>query len=491
PLKVAGTIPTARLGKVEQPAVLVRDSGSAQPLVASVPCGFGRVTLVAVDLDSPPLAGWKALPRVLQRIAGGARAGATGTAVRKTNRQLTHVGVSDLATQLQQTHEDFPAVTRPSYWSVMGMILLYVAVIGPLDYLLVHRVLRRPELTWLTFAVQVAGAVALAAWTAGRVNGPGLAVNQFDLVDVDTASGTTRNNTWSSIYSPEHRRYSVAVEPAPAALPVKAGAPVEMAWLGVPENSVGGLYRTGAGGFGGRHYRFAPGAASLENLPVAHWSTKSVSATWIGELARPVVDSRLVSLGTGQLRGSLKLLLDEPLEDCVLVASGWAYTPGTDDATLKPGAEWQLRGGRGVRELKALLTGERQMRRMKGNIASGGEITTTIEPYDPLGRNRSQQVAMVTFHEATGGTGYTGLANAALRELELTDLMQLGRAVLVGRRAAPAARVIVDGVPVTPTGHETWMRIVLPVVIRERAPEKMIPKASERTDLESPPGGTP
>src|SRR4029077_17260700 len=172
-------------------------------------CGFGHVTLVGVDLDAPPLSNWKALKPVLQKLAG-TKGRAARNSAQRTNRQLTHVGVTDLATQFQQTHENFPAVRRPSYWWVMGLILLYVAVVGPVDYLLVQCVWRRPELTWLSFPVLVCAAVAVAAWEANRINARGLLVNQFDLVDIDSASGAVRSRTWVSLYSPEHHRFHVA-----------------------------------------------------------------------------------------------------------------------------------------------------------------------------------------------------------------------------------------------------------------------------------------
>lgn len=496
PLRISGAISAAKFVNADFSNVLVRDSGSSHPLVASIPFGFGRVTLVGLDLEAPPLAGWPGLKSVLQRVAGTETGAPTRGGARKANRQLSHVGVSDLATQFQQTHEDFSAVERPSYWSVMGLILLYVAVIGPLDYFLVHRVLRRPELTWFSFALLAAGAVGLAAWSAGRINGGGLQVNQLNLVDVDAAGGTTRNTTWTSLYSAEHRRYSVAVEPGGEIDTTKASPAAELAWLAAPENSVGGLYRSSAAVFGGRGYRFSADAASVENLPVEHWSTKSLSATWSGELSKPLVECHLENLGTGQLRGSLTLHFNEPLEECMLVANGWAYLPTTAEATLKPGVEWQLRGDRGVRQrdLKALLTGEKQTRHKKDETskASTAEITTTIEPYQPLGRNRGQQVRILTFHEATGGSAYTGLTNAALRNLELTDLMQLGRAVLVGRIATSPARVVIDGQPVTPASQATWVRLVLPVVAKERILDKTIPKASEKKiDSHSSAGGKP
>jgi hypothetical protein len=255
-LKVTGTVNCARLGKLPAANVIVRHAGSPLPLAASVPFGFGHVTVVGVDIDSPPVSKWTALKSVLEKLASTRSHTARG-AVHKQSQQLTHVGVTDLATQFQQTHEDFPEVQRPSYWWVMGLILVYVAVIGPLDYVLVHRLLRRPELTWLTFPILAALAFATAAWEGGRRNERDLLINQFDLIDIDSASNFLRARTWVSLYTPEHRRFSVAVTPdlgqslgkeAQERVPADA----LMGWVAPPENTVGGLYRSGAASFSGR-----------------------------------------------------------------------------------------------------------------------------------------------------------------------------------------------------------------------------------------------
>lgn len=484
PLRVSGTVKAARLERLPQANMIIRETGSPLALVAGRPFGFGHVTLVGVDLDAAPLSNWKALRPVLQKLAGD-KGRAARNVSQRTNRQLTHVGVTDLATQFQQTHEDFAAVHRPSYWWVMGLILIYVAVIGPLDYLLVHRLLRRPELTWLTLLVLVGAGAALAAWKAADANDRGVLVNQFDLVDIDAGApaGAVRGRTWVSLYSPRHERFSAAVEPSvgvagTASLNSDSGRPGHVTWSGIPENAVGGLYRAGNAGFTGCGYLFSPFGAGIENLPVAQWSIKTICAEWETSPKKSMIDCTLENFGVGQLKGSITHHLDTPLEDCLLVVGGWAYLPKTADATLKPGFAWRPSGDEvRQRDLKALLTGAKTVRRNKED-AFNAEIVTTTESYDPLSRNRNQQVAMLSFHEAAGGTEYTGLADAALRDLELTGLMQLGRGILIGRLPSAAAQVTVNGSPARPTTHSAWVRIVIPVLQSDRAPDKVIPKAS-------------
>jgi hypothetical protein len=180
------------------------------------------------------------------------------------------------------------------------------------------------------------------------------------------------------------------------------------------------------------------------------------------------------------LKGSIAHHLGVPLEDCLLVVGSWAYIPANADARLPPNAAWHPSGSAArQRDLKALITGEQQTRRQKeGRFDS--EITTTTEIYDPLNRNRRQQVRILSFHQIAGGTEYTGLADAALRDLELSEIMKLGRGVLIGRIAPTAAQVIVDGATSPPATRETWVRLVFPVLHPDRSVEKSIPRLGDQ-----------
>lgn len=493
PLRFTGTLKGARLGKLPLTNVVLRDATSSGPLVASVPYGFGRVTMIAIDIDRAPMSNWKALRAVLEKLGGTThRSGQVAT--RKSSRQLTHVGVTDLATQFLQTHEEFPTVRRSSYWTVLGWILVYLGIVGPLDYLLVSRVFRRPELTWISFALLVCAGVAVGAWQAGRNHPHELLVSQFDLVDVDVETKALRRHAWTSLYSPENRRFSVAVEPQDGEFGTSntgsaADAGLWLGWTAFPENSLGGLYHSAAA-FGSRRYQFRATDREVEDLPISRWSTKGLEAAWTGDLAQPIIESTLESAGVGQLKGSLRHRLNGKLEDCLLVVAGWAYLPteeSSQEATLPPNMDWRPTGKTvRQRDLKALLTGEKRRRGSKEDTFST-EILTTTEPYNPLARSRGQQVAMLSFHEVAGGSEYTGLAHEALRGLELSELMRLGRGVLIGRLPSPRSRVVVDGREVKPASESTWVRFLIPIRQSERAPDKTIPKAGDReSDLSLP-----
>ena len=127
-------------------------------------------TVVGIDVDRPPLSEWPPLSVVMSRLAGLTELTQRAAAPSRTGR-LAHSGITDLASQLAQAQRTFPQVERSSLWTVLGLLVGYLVLIGPIDYVLAHRVLRRPHLTWVTFPLLVAAAAVLAGWTARRTNG--------------------------------------------------------------------------------------------------------------------------------------------------------------------------------------------------------------------------------------------------------------------------------------------------------------------------------
>lgn len=487
PLNFTGLVKSARLASLPARNVLVKEGNN--PLIAAVPFGFGRVTVIALDIGSPPLSTWSALPVVLRKLMGES-VKSTRKELQPSNRQLTQTGITDLATQLQTAQEDFPSVSRPSHWWVMGLLIAYLLVIGPLDYLVVNRWLKRPELTWFTFGALVCLGAGAAAWGANRINGESVLVNQLDLIDIDATSKTIRGRSWVSLYSPLNRRYSVAVDPVATALESRSGAgqsPATLTWSGVPENSVSGVYRSGGAGIGGQHYRFDVDSRAVENLPILQWSTKSLDASWNGETAGDLVEAQLESSGAGLVTGTITHHLPEPLEDCLLAIAGWAYFPGGSNARIAPNVPWQPGGPQSkARDLKALLTGE-QRNRMESENQFRSEVVTTTVAYNPLNQDRVDLIKILSFYQVVGGAEYTGLNHAALRSLELTQLMGLGRGILIGRIKTPAAQPKVDGQATTPTETQTFVRMIVPVKLSERVLPANIPKLRERQTSTPPP----
>lgn len=474
----SGTVAAAQIGPVDRRSTVVETLSG--PLLVRVPVAFGRITFLALDLNRPPLSTWSGLPAICEKLVYDQRG---LTKQEKAERaQLARLGISDLASQLNAAQEDF-GQRRVSYWGVLVLILCYLAVIGPVDYFLVHRWLKRPEWTWVTFPLLVVLGGGISVWGATRVNGREVVANVTDLVDIDAGSGLIRGHSWITPYSPETRRYAVKTDVAPLQTDTRGVSNVtglNLAWSAIPENTVGGLYRPVGFSVSGRSYAYGDEPSSIGDLPLEQWSTKSLVASWRQD-SQDLVESSLESNGPGRLNGSVAHHLPLPLEEFLLVYDGRAYLPQGRLKSLAPYQEWQPSGPQGQqRDLRSFLTGATATRvESKNKPKMQSEIQFHVEPYNPLHHVRTDLVRMLSFHNVSGGGSYTGLKHGALRNLELTSLMPLSRAFLVGRVKTPAIRLSIDGQSSQAGEHATYVRFLLPVKQVVEADVKFLPNPKD------------
>src|SRR5581483_8810376 len=81
---------------------------------------------------------------------------------------------NELGAEMRRTMEEFKGVTPVSFGWVALFILVYIALVGPLDYLILKKVFRRLELTWITFPVVVLAVSVAAYFTAYALKGEDL-----------------------------------------------------------------------------------------------------------------------------------------------------------------------------------------------------------------------------------------------------------------------------------------------------------------------------
>ncbi len=89
-------------------------------------------------------------------------------------------------------------------------------------------------------------------------------------------------------------------------------------------------------------------------------------------------------------------------------------------------------------------------------------------PWNPSARDDTLRlIEMIMLHEAAGGSGYTGLTNDYLRDIELSELLADKRAMVIGRLARPIlewkAMTNDQKVDVAEDHLTTFVRFILPV----------------------------
>ncbi|NQV26659.1 MAG: hypothetical protein HQ518_20075 [Rhodopirellula sp.] len=460
-------------------------TGIEGPLLTRSSHGFGRITILGVDLDRPPLSRWRALDSFVAAIAD---LPPTKLTDESAGQRISHTGVTEMATQFQIGMETIPDVGDRSTLTVLGLVLLFLLIIGPLDYFLVHRLLKKPGLTWLTFPAIVVGAGLLAGAVAGGANGTVVRSRMCELLDLDADSGFSRHTVWSTIYSPVHRRYRVQINhdlqmlsPGRSASPSAADAPGApeasssgwLHWFAAPESNFGGMYRAAGLNLGGAGYRFSEDRSEIANLPIPAASDRILASTTTFDVSSKLFDLNLKQAGTGHLSRDSTFThhLPFPIDDWVLVYGNRVYFHDylagdlMGSSAIEPEVVWSAIGRTtGGRELRSFLTGSTfQQTGRKGVGGSGDEFEHTQVDWNRRETDLQAILRMVTFYELAGGRDYTGLLHDTFSDLEMSDSLPLDRAVLFGRLSTPGATIQIDGQALPPDRQESFIRVLLRV----------------------------
>ncbi|HCO27572.1 MAG TPA: hypothetical protein DIT97_32930, partial [Gimesia maris] len=385
-------------------------------------------------------------------------------------KRISQTGISELETQLFHSQQTFPGIERPSHWWVMALILIYLLVIGPLDYFLVHRVLKKPHITWFTFPAMVFIAIAWGGFTAFKDNGNALLSTQLNVVDYDVSAGQMRGRFYLNLYSPETRRYQVSVKSSvPSQSKDRPHFPTYLNWNGLPESTFAGMYRSAEGTITGPAYQFSEQSTGIENLPVLKWGTKSLLAEW-NQQQSDLVTSNLTGNNLGQLSGTLTHQFSSSLKDWVLAYGNRVYLPVNnpeqlDQSYIPANQVWSINGPRiESRNIKGYLT-RSVSRRIEQKGQNNATIVTVQTDYNPFAKNAYEILKILTFHEMSGGYGYTGLSNISGEQLDLTEQLRLGRAVLFARLDTPLSVAELDQNQLEQEHQDTYIRVVIPVSI--------------------------
>ncbi|MBY0527209.1 MAG: hypothetical protein K2R98_27685 [Gemmataceae bacterium] len=266
-----------------------------EPVIVQAPFGVGRVTVVGFDLDQKPFADWKGQSafwgRLLEQCSDR---DLTNPAENMVNRPFRGGMFDDgsgpeLIAQMQSYLENFEEVPVISFGWVALFILIYILVVGPLDYFFLKKVVKRLELTWITFPTVVLVVSAVAYFTAYQIKGNDLRIRKLDLVDVDLHTQEAYGHTWFTLFSPRIQHYTIGVEPAApdwtVSTPENTPPNVVVSWMDRPQTDFFGRQRSRGQSLFRRAYDYEPNATGLKGVPIQVWSTKSFTASWQAALS--------------------------------------------------------------------------------------------------------------------------------------------------------------------------------------------------------------
>jgi len=166
-------------------------------IAADRPLGSGAVTLAGFDPSTP----WLAESTSVDILW------ATLVPARGASRTPLVVGDDGILVSLLGT---LPALALPSIEGLLLLLLGYILLIGPVNYLVLRRLDRR-EWAWVTMPLLVVG-FTLAAYSIGFVlRGTEVIVNQVALVRAAPGTDAAQAQVYLGVFSPTRGSYEVGV----------------------------------------------------------------------------------------------------------------------------------------------------------------------------------------------------------------------------------------------------------------------------------------
>ncbi|MCC7083904.1 MAG: hypothetical protein IT427_02730 [Pirellulales bacterium] len=457
------------------------------PLVILSPLGFGEVVFVGLDLHGPIFSEWPSRGQFMQRLLGSRSQRSASTERFDFSRGM-QLGYVDLSGQLRGALDQFGAVGLIPFWVVATLALVYIAILFPLNYWLATRWLKRPQVAWLVFLLVAAAFSASAYGVANASKGERLWINQIDLVDIDSAEGTARGTTWFNVFSPRNAKFDLQVRVDGAkeaedgagenrrrraeagsrnlefAKPLGNQTPDFQAtrdsstslisWLGLTGAGVGGMNsKAGGAPLFDAPYEIQAGQGRVVGAPIGIWTSKAFVARWQDVFTS--LEADLSQAAGGGLHGSIANHSNTSLTECVLMFGNSVWSIGKIEAG----------------ETRNLDRLDPQSAQQVDSYLTQRELYSTSShtpPYDRSSFDVARILEIMMLHEAAGGTNYSGLLHRQQRYVDLSNQLEFGRAILIGRVTTGAA-VAINGEDVAAEEmnlHYTVRRYVMPVKAR-------------------------
>lgn len=449
PLKVLGIEPEDAVVRLEQNQV---------PVLVQAARGLGVVTLIPLDISEPRYREWNdgfaLIGLVLREVVSNA-----GAMAEDAGRRVSHNGYEDLVGQLRVPLDQFRGVEFIYFTWVAVLIGVYILLVGPGDYFFLRNVVGRMEWTWVTFTLVTALFCGLAWWGNRWSKPTSLQINQLEIVDVDVSNQRYRTTVWANVYGPQTTEADLALVATSTRPPQLASGRACLAWQGLPGRGLGGMRSRTVADFSRRAYEMpleigVGGEAigcEMENVPFQVSSSRAVFGRITGDANVELRNRLRYNTGTEQIEGTITNPLDVELRNCRILFGNWVYV---FEQPMGPGETIDLLSETREKNLKSFMT-RRQGRENKG----------ANTPWDPTDTDVGRIANMMMFYGAAGGASYTSLTHDYQPFIDMTGMLELNRAILVGEAAESTSEVTVaaGNLGSQYDQHFTLFRFVIPI----------------------------
>ncbi len=431
------------------------------PLIIRGAYGLGQVQICAADLNQEPLASWPDRKLLVEKLLLDS-IDSPRTIQIGSSSQVAFVGYDDMAGQLRSFLDVFPSVQSGNLLAVAAVIALLVALIGPLDYFFIQRILQKPTWTWwslgLWSTITLGMVVGLVQWWKPNRE----LLNSIEIVDFDYSTRSVKGSAFLCQYVGKSGRYDF--EASTRQLIVRTTEelpgtelkkyPSGLHWFGQPGSGLGGFDSNVRTDFGFPSYRLTRDGG-LDRLGIPTSGTKALRAEWsFSELPEWPKSWFEVALGSDFLEGNWINPLSEDVLDPILIYRGWVYRLPS-----------KIRSGSGITIAPSDIPKDLGRYLQQRQTVKDNEYG---QPWDPSGSVSAMRLFdMLGLHRAAGGVGYTGLSHRYLKSLDFSQLAYLNRAIIFGRIQEPVVDIALERAEeklvVRNSNRNSFVRFVLPV----------------------------
>ncbi len=178
---------------------LIGQAGHA--LLAEKRLGEGHVNYAALDLSGSPFDAWAGASRFWEKLL------TPGSAYPLNAPQDVSPRVMR-SSSIYYALQNLPALELPSIRGLAGLLVVYIFLIGPVNYLVLRRI-RKLEWGWITiFGLTVlfsVGAFALGA----SIRGGDVILNKISVLSFDAQGAASPVQSYLGIFSPERNAYTL------------------------------------------------------------------------------------------------------------------------------------------------------------------------------------------------------------------------------------------------------------------------------------------
>jgi len=199
PIRVPGPFLIARI-QSENAQILAQDGSDS--LIYEWDTGDGFVNFIALDPAVSPFDAWNGATAFWEKLItpGSAYSDALPTDV--SSHQL-------FASNMPYALSNLPMLDLPSARGLALMLAFYILLVGPINYLVLHR-MKRLQLAWITIPVITIIFSAASFGVGYLLHGTDIFVNKISIIQV-APTGDAKFDSFIGIFSPAQTAYQVEV----------------------------------------------------------------------------------------------------------------------------------------------------------------------------------------------------------------------------------------------------------------------------------------